>query len=384
MRILLIVPGGVDEGGKVRVIPSLLAFIERLAQRHETTVVALRQYRDPRSYRLLQARVINLGYRDPNRPGLNLPLQWRRLRRFLDDHSDQFDLIHAFWLDYPGALAVLAGRRIHRPIVASLGGGEMVRIPEIRYGGSMYRFKQYLIRWVLRSSDAVTAGSQYALKSLREKRPDAFWVPLFPDTGPFIEGPRTESGPPWRLLQVASVNRVKDPFSMLRALRVVIDRYPETILDWVGEDILDGEIQRRAERMGLETNIVFHGLQEYINLPRFYRQAHVYVQSSLHESQGVAVCEAAAAGVPIVGTDVGLVKELSPDKALAVPAGNPQALARGIFELLDDSEKRVKLARQAKNWARRHQADWSAKRFESIYEEVLAHPGEETGDDESV
>ncbi len=56
----------------------------------------------------------------------------------------------------------------------------------------------------------------------------------------------------------------------------------------------------------LDKIIQFHGFMENLSLLTFYQQAHVLVQSSRHEGQGVAVCEAAAAGVPTVGTAVGL------------------------------------------------------------------------------
>jgi len=50
MKVALIVPGGVDRGGKVRVIPCLLWMVERLARRHEIHVFALRQEPQPAHY----------------------------------------------------------------------------------------------------------------------------------------------------------------------------------------------------------------------------------------------------------------------------------------------------------------------------------------------
>jgi len=73
-------------------------------------------------------------------------------------------------------------------------------------------------------------------------------------------------------------------------------------LDWVGEDTLQGEAGRLAASLGLAGRVDFHGFQTYERLPQFYGRARLYVQASRHESQGVAVCEAAAAGLPIVGT----------------------------------------------------------------------------------
>lgn len=61
MRIGLIVPGGVDRSARVRVIPVLLALIERLARRHQVLVVAINQEPEACEYDLLGAHVVNLG-----------------------------------------------------------------------------------------------------------------------------------------------------------------------------------------------------------------------------------------------------------------------------------------------------------------------------------
>ena len=51
MKVALIVPGGVDRSGEVRVIPALLALIRRLAADHELHVFATHQEPTPGSGR---------------------------------------------------------------------------------------------------------------------------------------------------------------------------------------------------------------------------------------------------------------------------------------------------------------------------------------------
>ena len=92
-------------------------------------------------------------------------------------------------------------------------------------------------------------------------------------------------------------------------------------LDLVGEDTLNGALQERAVRLGLADRIAFHGFVPSDRLPQFYACAHLYVQSSRHEAAGVAVLEAAASGVPVVGTAVGYVKDWARLRAAAVPPG---------------------------------------------------------------
>jgi glycosyltransferase involved in cell wall biosynthesis len=126
-----------------------------------------------------------------------------------------------------------------------------------------------------------------------------------------------------------------------------------------------------ASAQGLAEVVRFHGFRPIDEVAAFYRRAHLYVQSSWHEGQGVAVCEAAAAGVPTVGTAVGLVDELASDAALAVPAGDASALAEGILALLADRQHRERMGKAAQAWARAHDADWTAAQFEVIYRHVV-------------
>jgi glycosyltransferase involved in cell wall biosynthesis len=92
--------------------------------------------------------------------------------------------------------------------------------------------------------------------------------------------------------------------------------------------------------------------------------------SSRHEAGPLAVLEAAVAGVPTVGTAVGHIAEWSPDAAVAVPVGDAASLARETASLLGDDRRRLALALEAQRRALAQDADWTARRFEELYEEV--------------
>jgi glycosyltransferase involved in cell wall biosynthesis len=372
MRIAMVVPGGVDRSGRERVIPALLWLIERLARRHTVHVFALSQYPEPCSYPLLGAAVHNLGIMHGRLgllPGSQLSYLWRALLIGLRS-AGPFDVLHGFWVGAPGLLSVTAGRLLRAPVVVSLGGGELIRLPSIGYGGQRGVSSRLQIALALRFAHTITAGSRHVQAQIADRGYAAHLVPLGVDFPLFAAPVSRQAGPPWRLLHVASINRVKDPHTLLLALRHVVDETPEVRVDWVGFDTLAGSIQRTAKEMGLAGAIRFHGFQPLEAVVSLYHQAHIYLQSSLHESQGVAVCEAAAAGVPTVGTSVGLVAELAPEAALAVPVGDAQGLGKAILALLADQQRRESLGAAAQAWARAHDADWTASQFEAIYERL--------------
>lgn len=373
MRVALIVPAGVGRDGVHLVIPAILDLVEALAARHGVLVAALEQEPQPAAYGLRGARVVCLGQDGPR--GLRAARRYARLISVLAPFRPE--VVHTIWLGGTSSLGLAAGLALHTPVVASLGGGELVGLPEIGYGGRLDRGTRLHAELAMRGAAAVTAGSSYALAPLRARRPDARLVPL----GAAAAGPpppaERPAGPPWRLLHIASINRIKGPAVLLRAVAAARDAlraatgHPEPLaLDWVGQDVLGGEAQALARALGLAGAVRFHGWQPHARALALCREAHLYLQASLHESQGVAVCEAAAAGVPTVGTAVGLVAELAPAAAAAVPPGDAAALGRAVAAALLDPARREAMGRAAQAWARAHDAAWTAAEFTQIYAEA--------------
>jgi hypothetical protein len=368
MRVALILPGGVGRDGVHLVIPALLDLIGELARRHEVLVMALEQEREPASYELRGARVCCLG-------NAQLPIRLGRMLALLRPFRPE--LLHSFWFGTTSTLATLAGSMLGVPVVASLGGGELVGLREIEYGGRLSARGRLHAALATRTARAVTAGSRYALAPLRRRRPDARWLPLGAAL-PEEASARRTAGPPWNLLQVASINRVKGPQLLLDAVALARDQlrartgHAEPLrLQWVGQDVLRGQIQRQALEQGLGEAIRFHGWMPHQAARALCGEAHLFVQASYHESQGVAVCEAAAAATPTVGTAVGLVAELAPEAAVAVPAGDASALGAAIAATLLDEGRREALARRARRWAGAHDAAWTAREFETVYRDTI-------------
>jgi glycosyltransferase involved in cell wall biosynthesis len=365
----MVVPGGVDRSGRQRVIPALLWLVERLARRHELHVFALSQEKDPGDYPLLGAQVHNLGM--PSRSawtGQALLLAGRRLFRGVARHGP-FDVVHAFWANNPGFLAALAARRMGVPLVVSLGGGELVGLRDIEYGSQLLLRERLKVRWTMRSAARVTVASGPMVDLARRQGIVPTVVPLGVDRELFEE--RAADGGPARVLHVGSLNRIKDQATLLRAFRRVVDVIPDAHLDVVGEDTLGGAVQAACAALGLASRVTFHGFLPSDATHAFFRRADVFVLSSRHEAGPLVVLEAAASGVPTVGTAVGHVRDFSPDRAVAVSVGDDGALADGVLALLHDEPRRRAMGAAAQQWAREHDADATAAAFERIYASLL-------------
>jgi colanic acid/amylovoran biosynthesis glycosyltransferase len=70
-------------------------------------------------------------------------------------------------------------------------------------------------------------------------------------------------------------------------------------------------------------------------MPARYRAASLLLVTSRHEGQSMVAVEAAASGIPIVGTHVGVLPDLG-SGALTVPLGDEAALVAAVTRMLDD------------------------------------------------
>jgi glycosyltransferase involved in cell wall biosynthesis len=374
VRIALVVTGGVDRSGRERVVPALLWLIERLARRHDLHVFALHYYPEPCTYPLLGATIHDVG-RVNGPPGLRRLRLRARLAAALVK-AGPFDVLHAYSGMPAGVVSTEVTRRAGVPIVVTFDSGEFVAFDDIGYGLQRRWIDRRAIARTLRDATRVTVATQFMaeLAARHGRQPDV--VPLGVDPSSFP--PATRSAvPPWRLLRVSSLNRVKDYPVLLHALARIVGEVPEVHLDVVGEDTLDGAVHTLARTLELESHVTFHGVQPTDRLATFYAGAHLHVTSSRHEAAGVVVLEAACSGLATVGTRVGYVADWSPERAVAVTVGDSVELADAVVQLLRDPLRRERLGSAARAWAVEHDADWTAARFEEIYRALV--PGKSEG-----
>ncbi len=364
MRIALVVPGGVDRTQEFRIIPALIALIERLSLCNEVHVFALHQEPAPAEWRVAGAQVYNIGQ------GYT---RFRAVRTLLAKHrAAPFAVIHAIWSGSCGLIAAVAGKLLGIPSLIHIAGGELACLPQIKFGGFQTWRGRLREAWVLRAASAISAASAPTIDTLTGLGIKARRVPLGVDLKrwPPRHPQRRRVDRPAQLIHVASLNPVKDQSTLLLALAALLRAQVDFEMHMVGEDTLQGAIHRMSRDLGISQRIRFHGFLTQSQLRPLVEAADLMLLTSRHETGPVVLLEAAVAGVPTVGTAVGHLAEWAPDAAIAVPIGDSAALAAAIQRLLADEDLRLHVARAAQLRATREDADFTARHFQILYRSV--------------
>lgn len=364
VKVVWVVPGfSSDEHDWC--IPALRDLAGEIALRCELHIVALQYPYRRDKYQAFGATVHSLG--GANRGGAHTLTLWREAITLIN--ALRPDVLHAFWAYEPGIIAAWLARRV--PTIIHLAGGELINLPDIGYGLRGKAHVRWLLRWALKRARIVTAGSQYLI-DIAERFTGGREIVLAPlgiphGPHPLTLSPKGEGG--LAILNVGSLEPVKDQAMLLRVLKRVREVVPEARLIIAGRGRLENDLRTLSHDLGLSSYVDFTGQIAHDRLSELYRQATVSVQSSRHEAQGMAMLEAAQQGAPLIGTAVGAIADLSPDCAIAVPVGDEVSLAQAIIDVWRDPLRRRRLRQAAQaSVAREYALSRTVDRAMMMYE----------------
>lgn len=227
---------------------------------------------------------------------------------------------------------------------------------------------------------AVSAAVRDELLALGIGRPDQWHViPLGLElaalhrTGSSKEQSRAELGLPTTGPVVAMVTRlvpVKDPDTFLRAARQVAEAIPEATFVVAG----DGELRPALERQGgamLGDRIRFLGWVH--DVAPLYRASDVVLLSSRHEGTPAALIEAAAAGRPVVATDVGGVRDVVIEGVTGhlVRPADARSLALATQDVLRDPQRAEAMGAAGRRLSERFSTDRLAADLRVLYATLI-------------
>ncbi len=173
---------------------------------------------------------------------------------------------------------------------------------------------------------------------------------IYNGVDPEVFRPRPKPPGPPTALAAARVYPLKDIETMIRSADVVRAELPDVRFILYGSLTADPPYVERCRaliaELGLDETFFFMG--PHANPAELYAEGDVTVLSSISEAFPYTVLESMACARPVIGTDVGGVREALEGFGLIVPPRDPDSLGRAILTLLQDVDLRSELGRKAR------------------------------------
>ncbi len=278
-----------------------------------------------------------------------------------------FDLVHTQFT-ISAAAAVLSEHFHQKPIVATVRGSDIYRIPKYPGGKEFTRLALSKCKKItLMSKDLL-----YTTTNLGIPREKFEYIPPPIDFAKFHSGPWEEREP--LIVFIGSLIKRKAPDVLIKAYKKVSSQYPDYTLIMVGSGPEKKSLLELVEILGLNDKIRFIPRLSSAEVSQLLRKSRLFVLPSIEEALGMVVVEALASGTPVVATNVGGIPEVTPIKAGKLVAPNdPEELSETICSMLNRVDKLKEMSIYAENWARNnfisHQQN--ALRLKEVFENVL-------------
>lgn len=376
-----------DRGGIARVYGELF---DRIPQMHVSTVATI----DPSDVADRRVHRMPFGFRGAHRPA-NI-LRWTRwAARFV--RRNGIALVHVGNVRPLGYVAAMLRRQLGIPYIVYVHGKDLLK--EGRKGGNRWVVRAGT-REILGNAEAIVANSA-ATASLakdlvcRVGRPDAadrtHVIHPGADPGRFRSTSSahrpTQGDVGWSpmLLSVARLVPRKGIDTVIQALPAILAVHPNATYVVVGCGPDLARLEQLARDVGVLRHVRFAGDVDEEQLPAVYAEADLFLLPTREiladdeiEGFGIAYVEAAAAGVPSIGANVGGVPDAVLDgiTGLLVPPDSPAGAAAAALRVLGDPELRSRLGENGRAAVERHlNWDRAASEVRTVVSEVVAQSG---------
>ena len=152
------------------------------------------------------------------------------------------------------------------------------------------------------------------------------------------------------LANIARFYPEKAQDALLHSFREISARHPEARLWFLGVGPLEQDLRRLSTALGLDDRVSFLGFVE--DVPGILPLIDIQVHPSHNEGVALAVSGGMAAGLPIVASDVGGLREVLKHgtTGLLVPPGDNRGFTQAVIDLIERPDQARRLGEAARRF----------------------------------
>lgn len=293
---------------------------------------------------------------------------WRMARRLRRDHTN---ILHAWDAD-----AAIFGQ-----VIAAWAG--IPFITSRRDLGQIYPwYKTRLMARADRKAKAIVANAGAIVEEFSRQGTSRGTFTIIPNILnarefdklcelPFPDAAKLPPGE--RIVMVARLDPEKDVPTFIYAAELILKAHPGASFIIAGDGMERRRLEAMASQHALANHLIFLG--EVSAIPPLLKQCSVGVLTpSRNEGLSNTILEYMAAGLPVVATECGGNRELvnPPSGGVIVPAGDSQAVAHAVIDLLRKPGHRKSAGEYNRRQVmERHQPEVVGDQFEALYRQVV-------------
>jgi MMP 1-O-methyltransferase len=142
----------------------------------------------------------------------------------------------------------------------------------------------------------------------------------------------------------------------------------------VGDGNARDDLIAEIKRKGIDKDFILTGLRQDVPVLMKAMDIFVFPSHAAYESFGIAVIEAMSAGIPVIASDIGPVREIinDGDNGILIPKKDPVALRSAIKRLIKDRGLMRRLGEEGRRTIlERFSLKKGIKKIEGVYDGIL-------------
>jgi glycosyltransferase involved in cell wall biosynthesis len=175
-------------------------------------------------------------------------------------------------------------------------------------------------------------------------------------------------------LYIGNLSPNKNPSVLVDALKLLEQKGVFINLYHIGRDEL-ALLAQAQQRIDLQHPIRSLGMVDDVALAAMYREALCLVNTSLDEGFCLPILEAQSRGIPVVCSDIPVLREVAGDGALYFNPMDPAALAEALSKMFAEGALRANMGKMARQNAEQFSWARAAAETETIFRNVITQKG---------
>jgi len=288
----------------------------------------------------------------------------------------KYDAVFAFFAIPSGFLAMLLLKFYKMPYIISMQGSDVPGYDPHTHPTVIYKILKPIIKKIWHCANFITANSDY-MRNLALNFYSGAEIVTIHNGVDFDNYERLNiKSPRRRCFRIISVTRLverKGLQHLFRSLPMIIKGVKSKIEVLI---IGDGPYRASLEKIKKETGlgcVKFLGRIDHKELPKYYKNADLFVLLSTVEAFGVVFAEAMAAELPVVATNIGGIPEIVENgkTGILVPPKNKEKLANAVIKLINNKNLSKEMGITGKQRVQKY-FTWEiiAKKYEKLFTEI--------------